>query len=61
MKRWYRAIGISLMLIMLAVVGGLFLLGRTPVATHVRQPSEAEQPNMRIQNLHLTEQAEAGN
>src|SRR5687768_9582578 len=61
MMRWYRAVGISLMLVMLAVVGGLFLSGRTPVVKHVRQPSETEQPNMRIQNLHLTEQAEAGN
>jgi LPS export ABC transporter protein LptC len=46
---------------MLAVVGGLFLSGKTPVVKQVRQPTETEQPNMRIQNLHLTEQAEAGN
>ena len=59
MMRWYGAVGISLVLGMLAV-GGLFLSGRTPVVKHVRQPGKAEQPNMRIQNLHLTEQAEAG-
>jgi LPS export ABC transporter protein LptC len=46
---------------MLAVVGGLFLSSKTPVVKQVRQPTETEQPNMRIQNLHLTEQAEAGN
>src|SRR5262245_33767296 len=56
--RWYKVVGISL--IMLAVVGGYLLAGRTPVVTHVRQPSEAEQPDMRVQNLHLIEQAEAG-
>src|SRR5512145_1863227 len=59
--RWYRAVGLSLMLVMLAVVGGLFLSSRTPVVKHVSQSSETEQPNMRIHNLHLTEQAEAGN
>src|SRR5215467_1780079 len=59
--RWYRAVGISLVPVMLAIVGGFFLLGRTPVAKHVGQPSETEQPDMRVQNLHLTEQAEAGN
>jgi LPS export ABC transporter protein LptC len=49
------------MFVMLAVVGGFFLSGRMPVVQQVRQPSETEQPNMRMQNLHLTEQAEAGN
>lgn len=45
---------------MLAVVGGFFLSDRMQVAKHVRQPSVTEQPDMRIQNLHLVEQAEAG-
>src|ERR687885_438759 len=57
---WYRAIGISLIPVML-VAGGFFLSGRTPVVKHVRQLSEPEQPDMRVQNFHLTEQAEAGN
>ena len=51
----------SLIPVMLAVVGVFSLLGRTPVVKHVRQPHETEQPDMRVQNLHLTEQAEAGN
>jgi LPS export ABC transporter protein LptC len=51
----------SLILVMLAVVGAFFLSGRTPVVKHVRQVSETEQPDMRVQNLHLTEQAETGN
>jgi LPS export ABC transporter protein LptC len=51
---------VSLILIMLAIVGGFFLSGRTSVVKHVRQPSEIEQPDMRVQNLHLIEQAEAG-
>jgi LPS export ABC transporter protein LptC len=59
--RWYRAVWISLIPVMLVVVGGFFLLGRTPVAKHIRQPSETAQPDMRVQNLHLTEQAETGN
>src|SRR5512145_895521 len=60
MLRWYRAVGISLIPVIL-VVAGFVLSGRTPVVKQVRQPSETEQPNMRVQNLHLTEQAEAGN
>jgi LPS export ABC transporter protein LptC len=57
---WYRAVGMSLISVMLAVVGGFFLSDRAPVIKYVRQPSEAEQPDMRVQNLHLIEQAEAG-
>jgi hypothetical protein len=45
---------------MLAVAGGFFLAGKTPVVKHVRQPIAIEQPDMRVQNLHLIEQAEAG-
>src|SRR5262245_51377068 len=56
--RWYRAAGVSL--ILLVIVGGFFLSGRTSIVKHVRQPSETEQPDMRVQNLHLIEQAEAG-
>ncbi len=40
------------MLVLLAVVGGFFLSGRTQVVKHIRQPSETEQPDMRVQNLH---------
>lgn len=58
--KWYRAVGISLLSVMLAVVGGFFLSEKTQVAKHVRPPSETEQPDMRVQNLHLVEQAEAG-
>ena len=58
--RWYRAVGLSLIPVMLAVVGGFFLSGRTQVVKHIGQPRETEQPDMRVQNLHLIEQAEAG-
>ena len=58
--RSYRTVGVSLVLTMLAIVGGFFLLDRTSVVKQVRQPSETEQPDMRVQNLHLIEQAEAG-
>jgi len=58
---WHRAVGISFILVMLAVAGGFFLSGKTPVVKHIRQSSETEQPDMRVQNLHLTEQAEVGN
>jgi LPS export ABC transporter protein LptC len=58
--RWYKAVGIGLILIMLTVAGGFFFLGRAPVVKDVSQPSEAEPPDMRVQNLHLTEQSEAG-
>jgi LPS export ABC transporter protein LptC len=51
----------SLIPVMLAIVGAFFLSGRAPVVKHGRQLSETEQPDMRVQNLHLTEQAEAGN
>jgi LPS export ABC transporter protein LptC len=61
MIRWYKAVGISLIPVILAVIAGFFLSGRTPVVKQVSQPSETEQPNMRVQNLHLTEQAVAGN
>jgi LPS export ABC transporter protein LptC len=58
--RRYSAVGMSLILIILAVVGGFFLAGRTPIVKPVRQTSEAERPDMRVQNLHLIEQSEAG-
>ena len=47
-------------ILILAVVGGFFLSGRTQVLNHGNQQSETEQPDMRVQNLHLIEQAEAG-
>jgi LPS export ABC transporter protein LptC len=58
--RWYKVIGISLIPVMLAIVGGFFLSGRTHVVKYVGQPSETQQPDMRVQNLYLVEQAEAG-
>jgi LPS export ABC transporter protein LptC len=57
--KWYRALGMSLIPAVL-VAGGLFLAGRTQVVKYVRQPNETEQPDMRVQNLRLIEQAEAG-
>ena len=50
----------SLILVLLAVGGGFFLSGGSQVAKHIRQPTETEQPDMRVQNMHLIEQAEAG-
>ena len=58
--RWYRVVGISLIPVMFAIVGGFFLLGRTQIVKYVRQPGETQQPDMRVQNLHLIEQAESG-
>jgi LPS export ABC transporter protein LptC len=58
--KWYRVVGISLIPVMLAIAGGFFLSGRTQVVKPVRQLSETEQPDMRVQNWHLVEQAEAG-
>jgi len=61
--RWYRFAWVSIItsVLMLAVVGGFFLLGRARVTKHVTPQSETEQPDMRIQNVHLIEQAEVGN
>ena len=61
--RWYRSVGVSIItgVLILAVVGGLFLLGRTQVTKHVTPQSDTEQPDMRVQNVHLIEQAEVGN
>jgi LPS export ABC transporter protein LptC len=50
----------SLIPVMIAVVGGFFLSNRTQIIKHIRQPNETEQPDMRVQNMHLIEQAEAG-
>src|ERR1700730_4322471 len=61
--RWRRFAGLGIVtgILILAVVGGFFLSGKTRVTKHVTQPSEAEQPDMRVQNVHLIEQAEVGN
>jgi LPS export ABC transporter protein LptC len=61
--RWYRFAGASIItgILMLAVVGGFLLLGKMRFTEHVIQPTETEKPNMRVQNVHLIEQAEAGN
>ena len=58
--RWYRALGLILIPVTLAVGGGFFLSGRTQIVKYVRQPGETQQPDMRVQNLHLIEQAESG-
>jgi LPS export ABC transporter protein LptC len=60
--RWYRAVGISIIsgILLLAVLGWLFLSGRTQTIQPDAQQSETEQPDMRVQNLHLIEQTEAG-
>jgi len=58
--RWYKTVGMSLIPVMFAVVGGCFFSGGTQAVKYGRQPSETEQPDMRVQNLYLTEQAEAG-
>jgi LPS export ABC transporter protein LptC len=50
----------SLIPVMIAVVGGFFLSNRTHIIKHIRQPNETEQPDMRVQNMHLIEQAEGG-
>ena len=61
--RWYRFVGASIItgILMLAVVRGFFLSGKTQVTKHATQQSETEQPDMRVQNVHLIEQAEVGN
>jgi len=46
---------------MLAVVGGFLLSGKMRSTEHVIQPTETEKPDMRVQNVHLIEQAEVGN
>ena len=46
--------------LMLAVLGWMFLSGRTQVGKPDVQQGETEQPDMRVQNLHLIEQTEAG-
>jgi len=58
--RWYGLIGVSIAtsVLILAVVGGTFLAERTRVARSVTQQSEAEPPDMRVQNVRLIEQQE---
>ena len=48
-------------ILMLAVVGGFLLSGKMRSTEHVIQPTETEKPDMRVQNVHLIEQAEVGN
>jgi len=47
-------------MLLLAVVGGYYLTRETPVAKQVPLQSETETPEMRVQNVHLVEQAETG-
>ena len=58
--RWYGLIGVSIAtgVLILAVVGGTFLAERTRMARPVAQQSEAEPPDMRVQNVRLVEQQE---
>jgi LPS export ABC transporter protein LptC len=61
--RWYRFAGVRIItgILMLAVVGGFLLSGKMRLTEHVIQPTETEKPDMRVQNVHLIEQAEVGN
>src|SRR5262245_7015800 len=60
--RWSRVRGISMIpgALLLAVLGWMFLSGRTQVGKPDGPQGETEQPDMRVQNLHLIEQTEAG-
>jgi len=60
--KWYGGIGgsIATSVLILVLVGGVFLAERTRVAGYGTQPSEAEAPDMRVQNVHLIEQLEEG-
>jgi LPS export ABC transporter protein LptC len=60
--KWYglRAGSIATSILLLVLVGGVFLPERTQVAKYVSQQSEAEPPDMRVQNMHLIEQLEEG-
>src|SRR5215831_18475934 len=60
--RWYKAIGLSLIpsVLIVAGVGGFLLSGKTQMRQRTAPQSEIEQPDMRVQNLHLIEQAETG-
>ena len=61
--RWYRFVWVRIIasILMLAVVGGFLLSGKTRVTEHLTLSTEIEQPDMRVQNVHLIEQAEVGN
>lgn len=61
--RWYRFAEASIItgILMLAVVGGLFLSEQTRVTDPVIQQTKNEKPDMRVQKVHLIEQAEVGN
>jgi len=58
--KWYGLLGVSSItgVLLLVVIGGVFLAERTRVARSVTQQSEAEPPNMRVQNVRLFEQQE---
>jgi len=60
--RRYGLIGVSsaIGVLMLVVVGGVFLAERPRVAQSVAQQSAAESLDMRVQNVRLIEQPEAG-
>lgn len=60
--RGYGLIGGSsaLAVLMLAIVGGVFLAERPRVVQSVTQQSEAEPPDMRVQNVRVIEQPEEG-
>ena len=61
--RRYRFAGVRIItgILMLAVIGGFLLSGKMRFTEHVIQPTETEKPDMRVQNVHLIEQAEVGN
>lgn len=60
--RRYGLVGVSLAIgvLMLALVGGVFLAESPRVAQSVTQQSEAEPPDMHVQNVRLIEQPEEG-
>ena len=60
---WYRFVWTCSItgILMLAVVGGFLLSGKKQGTEHQISLTDSEQPDMRVQNVHLIEQAEVGN
>lgn len=60
--RWYKFVGMGIVIsvLILAAVGRPFIAGRTGGAKHIAPQSTTEPPDMRVQNMHLIEQAETG-
>ena len=60
--RWREFVGVSVVtgILVLVVVGGFVFVGRTHIAKQTVLQSEAETPDIRVQGVHLIEQAEVG-